>query len=230
MSYSTLYHSPWHNPGLFILGNGALAAYLLLRKQLTAERAFLQKTLLVLALLAIVDATLTGELAPFPGDLVTYVAIPFVILGDARFFFLLERYAKPAGTSLPMQRLFMRSMAWALIVPTTAYATKLMFFPERTTYWLFLIYETYFTILALMLNVFFLPKWLQASAIGIQQKRWVQTMALFVLAFYALWASADVIILGGHDEGYLLRLVPNIMYYVVFGWLVALSAPKDLRP
>jgi hypothetical protein len=230
MSYSSIYHSPWHNPGLFLLANGALVVYLLLRKSDTPERAFLRGTLLFMALLAIVDAALTGELAPFPGPIVPYVAIPFVILGDVRFFFLLERYAKPNGQTTPVPQLLLRSLAWGLIVPSTAYATKMLFFPERTNHWLFLTYEAFFTVLALIFNVFVLPKWLEAWAIPADQKRWIRGIALLELAFYALWATADIVILSGHEWGYLPRMVPNILYYAVFGWFVALSAPKVIRP
>lgn len=230
MSYSSIYHSPWHNPGLFLVANGALVVYLLLRKSSAKEQIFLRNTLLVLGLLAIVDALLTGELAPFPGSIVPYVAIPFVILGDVRFFFLLERYAKPNGQTTPALHLFLRSLAWGLIVPSTAYATKMTFFPERTNHWLFLTYESFFTVLALVFNIVVLPKWMNAWSIPPAQKKWLRTISLFELLFYAFWASADVVILTGHEWGYLPRMVPNILYYAVFGWLVVLSAPKEIRP
>jgi hypothetical protein len=231
MWYANLYHSPWHNPGLFVLANGLLIVFLLLRKTTTAEASFLRKSLIAMAILAIVDAALTGELAPFPEPIVPYVAIPFVILGDVRFFFLLERYAKQNGQSTPVAKLFFRSLLWGLIVPSTAYATKMSFFPERTNHWLFLTYESFFTVIALIFIGFVLPKWMNAWKITADQKRWLKTIALFELGFYALWVAADVIILfTGHEWGYLLRLAPNILYYAIFGWFVVLSAPKGIRP
>jgi hypothetical protein len=39
--------------------------------------------------------------------------------------------------------------------------------------------------------------------------------------YYALWAAADVLILAGVDAGWLLRCVPNQLYYgftVPFVW------------
>lgn len=230
MSYASIYHSPWHNPGLFLLVNGLLVVFLLQRKTTTPEQAFLRKSLFVMAILAIVDAALTGELAPFPEAIVPYVAIPFVILGDVRFFFLLERYAKPNGRSTPVLHLFLRSLAWGLIVPSTAYATKMSFFPERTNHWLFLTYESYFTVVAMVFIGFVLPKWMNAWDIPAEQKRWLRSITLLELLFYALWVASDVVILTGHDWGYLPRMVPNILYYAVFGWFVALSAPKEIRP
>jgi hypothetical protein len=230
MSYSSIYHSPWQNPGLFVLTNALLAIFLLLRKPDRPEQAFLRNTLLAMAILALVDSLLTGELSPFPGPIVPYVAIPFVILGDVRFFFLLERYAKTGGRTSSVTRLFFRSLLWGLIVPSTAYATKITFFPERTNHWLFLTYESYFTVVALVFNGLVVPRWTNGWDIPADQKRWIRAFALFELVFYALWATADVVILSGHEWGYLLRIVPNVLYYVGFAWFVALSAPKELRP
>jgi hypothetical protein len=59
-------------------------------------------------------------------------------------------------------------------------------------------------------------------------RRWSLFATHFEIAQYALWALADVIILGGHDVGYALRLVPNTMYYVLYLPFVAWSAPRDL--
>lgn len=229
MSYSNIYHSPWHNPGLFFLANGLFFAFLLRRKPGTAEQGYFRVFFLILVVLAIVDAGLTGELAPFPGPIVPYVAIPFVILGDVRYFFLLERYGKSGGQNRSTSSLFLRSLAWGLIVPSTAYGTKQLFFPERTNHWLFLTYESYFTILAVIFRFVVVPKWLQGADISDERKRWLRMVSSFELVFYVLWASADVIILSGHEWGYLPRMIPNILYYAVFCWLVFLSAPKELR-
>jgi len=229
MSYANIYHSPWHNPGLLLVANGLLLIFLLRQKADTIERRYFRGLFLILALLAMVDALLTGELAPFPGPIVPYVAIPFVILGDVRFFFLVERYAKSDGQTRSTLNLFLRSLAWGLIVPSTAYGTKQLFFPERTNQWLFLTYESYFTILALVFAIVLLPKWLRSWNVPDDRKRWIRGFAVLELVFYALWATADVVILSGHEWGYLLRMVPNILYYAVFGWFVLLSAPKELR-
>ena len=39
---------------------------------------------------------------------------------------------------------------------------------------------------------------------------------LYVLVYYGLWASADVLILSGVDAGWLLRVVPNQLYYALW--------------
>jgi hypothetical protein len=38
----------------------------------------------------------------------------------------------------------------------------------------------------------------------------------YVVAYYALWASADVLILAGVDFGWGLRVLPNQLYYSFF--------------
>ncbi|MEZ4253518.1 MAG: hypothetical protein R3B99_35360 [Polyangiales bacterium] len=49
--------------------------------------------------------------------------------------------------------------------------------------------------------------------------------ALFA-TLYALWATADVVLLLGVELGHLLRIVPNVLYYAVFLVFVAATAPS----
>ena len=51
----------------------------------------------------------------------------------------------------------------------------------------------------------------------------------YELTQYLLWATADVWILAGRDEGYLLRLLPNALYYVGFVPFAWWAAPKELK-
>ena len=51
--------------------------------------------------------------------------------------------------------------------------------------------------------------------------RLVRALLAFAAVYYALWAASDVLILAGVDEGWLLRCVPNQLYYgltVPFVW------------
>ncbi len=230
MSYESIYHSPWHNPGIFVLANVLLLVYLIQRKVDTPEAHGLRRLLRFFAVLAIADALLTGELTPIPASIVIYPSIPFVILGDVRFFYLVERYARAHGRTMPQSGLFLRSLGWGLIVPATAYFTKITVLPERPLPWLFLLYETYFLVIALVFRRILLPKWLTEEAIPAERASWILGITRFELLFYALWATSDVVILSGHAIGYLPRMVPNILYYAGFGFFVALTAPKELRP
>ena len=52
----------------------------------------------------------------------------------------------------------------------------------------------------------------------------------FVIGYYALWASADAIILAsGADVGFLLRVVPNALYYGGLVPVIAWTAPTADR-
>ena len=56
----------------------------------------------------------------------------------------------------------------------------------------------------------------------------MKRLTQFEIAQYVLWAGADVVILSGHDVGYLLRLLPNAMYYALFVPFAWWSAPEEL--
>gem|GEM_PF-5782227 len=51
----------------------------------------------------------------------------------------------------------------------------------------------------------------------------------FVTVQYTLWATADVLILAGHDAGFALRLAPNALYYGLFLPFVYATAPANER-
>ena len=38
----------------------------------------------------------------------------------------------------------------------------------------------------------------------------------YAVAYYALWAAADLSILAGRDAGWALRMLPNQLYYALF--------------
>ena len=38
----------------------------------------------------------------------------------------------------------------------------------------------------------------------------------YVALYYALWATADVLIMAGQDVGWALRMVPNQLYYAFY--------------
>lgn len=222
MSYASIYQSPWHNPGLLWLGNGIFLAYMLLRR---GGDAFLRKYLFACAFLAIVDNTITGGWSPIPDVAKPFVPFPFIILGDTRFFFLVQQYARP---SAPIHT-FRKSFLISLIVPATAYFAQQLFFPTANARWMFLLYESLFIVVASIFVWRVFPARGASWGIPPEQQRWLRGIVVFELVFYSLWITADVVILSGHEEGYLLRLVPNVLYYCGFVWFVALSAPKGMQ-
>jgi hypothetical protein len=38
----------------------------------------------------------------------------------------------------------------------------------------------------------------------------------FVCAYYVVWTTADALVLRGHEWGWGLRVVPNVLYYGAF--------------
>jgi hypothetical protein len=114
------------------------------------------------------------------------------------------------------------ALAVSALVPLAAWiiATKAIGAGEGRV--LFLVHEAMFTMLALGM-------WLVTRARRDRddgERRWLAKLCAFELLQYALWASADVAILVGSDAAYLLRVVPNIMYYVAFVPFVWLTAPR----
>ena len=48
-----------------------------------------------------------------------------------------------------------------------------------------------------------------------------------MVLYYGLWATADLLILGtGSDLGYLLRMLPNLLYYGGLIAVIGFLAPR----
>ena len=74
---------------------------------------------------------------------------------------------------------------------------------------IWLIYEIAFTVLALALFT-----WLPMPA---QVGRFLRTVLAYVILYYVLWATADIITIAtGNDLAWALRLIPNQLYYAGF--------------
>jgi hypothetical protein len=169
------------------------------------------------------DAWLTAErvlgLPPMSPGLATAVATAFVIVGDLRAFLFFEG-ATADGEILLDGRKIARAIAWSFIVPvTTALATATL--PEapwkgRAT---FLVYEASFE--ALVTARYVLGR--RAT------NPWTRGVVRYVLAYYGLWVAADVVLLAtGADAGFLLRVLPNVLYYGGLLAVVSLRAPARL--
>jgi hypothetical protein len=148
----------------------------------------------------------------------------FVIVGDARYFVLVERAR--AG------RLDASALALAgglsFVVPIASWLPQLAwpaaFANGRHV---FLLYEVMFVALAAAMRVW-LPRRLARAGADDEARRWALRVTHFELAQYALWATSDLVILAGYDLGFALRLVPNAMYYILYLPFVAWSAPRAL--
>lgn len=143
----------------------------------------------------------------------TAVMVFFVLLGDFRVYLLLFGLLAIAAqrdwrSALPT------AAAWTLLVPLIAYPLDRVLHalrPNADPNSIWLIYELLFAAVALGLRARLLPARLpDASAL----RAFLGEVLLYVAVYYALWAAADVLIqIAGLDVGWLLRVVPNQLYY-----------------
>jgi len=135
------------------------------------------------------DAWLDLDLSPLPARFATPVAIAFVILGDFRYFVALtpDRPGRALGRSL--------------VVPVATQLVRFLLPALVTTPRLtFLVYEVSMLVWLLVLSPRERPR-----------------LTAFVAAQYALWAAIDVLVLAAGPSPWLaLRLVPDVLYYVLF--------------
>lgn len=225
--FESVYDSPWI--ATFVLAVLAVATYAVwLRRQ-----PFLVGYAGLFTLLAAFDALRSGVWSPL--HLLAFahedeIGLIFIVLGDLRFLLLLERFATEP-TIGPLART--PRAAWrnalllmAIVPPITFVLSKLnpAMFGARKSY---VTYELLFVALTLVLRFVVLPRRLAKATDAV--RTWLFEVTYFETALYALWALADVIILAGADAGFLLRIVPNVMYYGLFVAFVVFRAPREHR-
>jgi hypothetical protein len=216
----SLYDSAWHLPGTAWFATAAFLVVLLGRSGGHHRRLFG-----ALAGLIALDAWLNGPLSPLAGAppwLGTVVGLAFVLAGDFRFFLLAERALGGAHTSV-----LRRAVALTVVVPILSIPLRLAHVPDRV---LWLSYETAFAVLAAVLRFGVFPRRAPASAAGHERLAAATALASFELVQYGLWATADVLLLAGMEVGWLVRIVPNTLYYaafVPFAWWWTQELPAE---
>lgn len=167
---------------------------------------FVRGWAIVFAALAALDPVATGVLG--------WPLVPFVLLGDYRVFALLVVVMEPGRSRATA---LLEAAGWTLVVPVIALATTRAIAvvagpPPDVALWI--AYETAFALLALVLIARLVP-----ARVGIERaavRRYLRATLAVVVAYYVLWAIADVIVLRGHEWGWGLRIVPNLLYYGAF--------------
>jgi hypothetical protein len=166
---------------------------------------FLAETLL--------DPLATGPLAKALGELIAnpklasnLLGTTFVVLGDFRVFWLVQRFRAPEQTT---RRAALEAAALSVIAPTLAGLAALSD-PAPQAIWL--THELVSLGLAFALARFALPSELTHP----RHAAFVRSVLGAMAAYYGLWAAADVLILSGVDAGWPVRLVPNQLYYGFF--------------
>lgn len=225
--FQSLYDSPWTATALLAVGSVVSLSVWLRR------RSFLLAYFVLFTLVALADALRSGSWSPLhllasPWE--DTIGLGFVLAGDFRYFLLMERFAvRPGSRALETTapKAWGLAFVWMAIVPLiTLGLTKA--FPARfaDARWLYLAWELLFVALAVALRGLSWSRRLAAAPAPV--RRWLLDVTHFEIGLYALWALADVIIMVGVDAGFLLRIVPNVLYYAMFLPFVAFRAPKEV--
>jgi hypothetical protein len=230
--FDAIYESPWHHPAAcWVAAPLILGALWQARpgRDAGTEQTRLFRLALLGQLVIVADALCTGAWSPLPqGSRSASVAeLLFVVLGDLRYFVLLEQFAAPRRGRI------LRALGYSLAVPLLCGALGAALpslFPLPR--WQYLIYEALFLLWLGVLHTLVLPRYLTAlrpQGGDRELGRWLRVLTGFEVAQYALWALADLLILAGVPAGLLLRLWPNLLYYVGFVPVAYFAAPWTLR-
>jgi hypothetical protein len=212
--FEAFYASALHHPLLLWLAVAVGLGLCLARRDLHPS---LRRYGVALALLSGLDAWLTANhvlgLGALSATLASVVPLAFVLAGDYRYWLLVVA-ATPDGRLAPGAQSWLEAAGLTLLVPIFAQlAVRALPDTPGGPRALYLIYELSFTALAASL-----PLWHP----NVRANRWLRSLGRFVMLYYGLWATADVILLTtGADLGYALRVLPNLLYY---GGLIAAIA------
>ena len=201
MSPAQIYSSPWHHPGLLLpLSLAGLAYVLVLRaRHPHAWSPFLRAWLLAWAVEIALDASLTGFATPLHGH-----------PGAERVASIVFVILGDLRAYLLLERLASPSRHSPSVFASGRHV--------------FLFYESLSIALFALWRFAIVPRLGPSASASL-----ARDVATFFLVQYALWASSDVLILSGIDLAYLLRIVPNVLYYGLFVAFVAWRAPRELR-
>jgi hypothetical protein len=177
-----------------------------------------------LAIVSLLDAWLTANqipgIGPLSGAAASLVPLAFVLVGDFRYFLFIE-IAQSDGTIRMSGGALARAIAWTLAVPfASQLVTRALGSDDSRV--LFFVYETLFVFVSVGIALLYLPR--RSDTV-----RWTRQVTRFVIGYYALWAAADAIILAtGADVGFLLRVLPNVLYYGGLVPAIARAAPRGI--
>ena len=152
------------------------------------------------ALLAAADGWLGGPWSPLAPDsaAATAAGVFFVIAGDLRYF-LATRLGKVSPA-----RALSRATALAFVMPLVSQLAVRVPFPQAPARVVYFTYELGMIVVVLL------------DALRAPRDAASRALLRYELVQYALWATADLVLLAGIESGYGLRIVPNVLYYAGF--------------
>jgi hypothetical protein len=210
-SFEAFYASPMQHPVLLWLAAAFALCICIAKRGLSTS---MRRYCIALSVLSLADAWLTTSdvplLGPLPAALASIVPLFFVLAGDLRFLIVVMLGTPDGRLELSWKRLLFACVLTLVVPIFTQIALAVVPDSMRGARVMFLIYEVAFAVLALALL-----RWHPNA----RRTGWIRQLSWFVVLYYSLWASADVWILAsGSDLGYLLRVIPNLLYY---GGLIA---------
>ncbi len=207
--FEAFYASGWQHPvALWIAAAVGLAVALARPRVHLSVQAFACG----LAGLAMVDAWLTTSVVPGVGALsprtATIIAVFFVLAGDFRYFALRE-WVRADGTIRPSLRGARIAIAFTLLIPIFSQVVVYVLSAQEPRV-LFFVHEFSFVVFVVVRRIF-------ESLSTTRPCDWGRRLDWIVLTWYGAWATADLLILStGSDIGFLLRVLPNLLYYGAF--------------
>jgi mono/diheme cytochrome c family protein len=205
--FEAFYTSPWQHPTLLLLFPILFAVVRRRALMGAALPSWLRAYLGFWLLETCLDALLTAEISQKPLGLTPglgqAIAIVFVILGDLRVWLLLALLATPRLGPPAWGKILALSLAVPVVQGVLGALLPAAFPTARHT---FLTYELLFLCLigAVWRSRLFRETPLREPILG------------YAAIYYLLWATSDVLIFTGLDAGFLLRTVPNVLYYGLF--------------
>jgi len=213
-------------PALFLLFWIATGRWRARTDEGRSER-FLRVYLLIFCVETLIDPIATGLLpraVDLGAGLATGLGLLFVLLGDFRVFWLvfsLSEPERPFAASTRRALLFTPVVAISAFGLTSGFGAVFASVPDQV---LWLTHELLFVAMALYLRGRVIAG---ATTIAPARRAALQRCASFVVVYYGLWASSDLLILAGLDAGWLLRALPNQLYYAVWIPFVYFALGRD---
>jgi hypothetical protein len=243
-TWQDLYRSDWQGvvavaivPALFLL-------YLAVTEPprhggaLPGAARFLRGWAVVFAVLTILDPLVGGSFLRLLGvadaPAATIVMVAFVLVGDFRVYLLIFTLLAYAGSRRAVRaadpllatrdarqivppRAALAAGVATLVVPLVAAALDRLLRarnPALPGQSIWLIYELAFFTAAIAMLTWLVPA--RVPAAEPRLANYLRSVLVYVAVYYALWATADVLILAGVDLGWALRIIPNQLYYALW--------------
>ena len=219
-SWRAFYQSDLQSVWSLLPVPAAFLAYLLLSPRAreagarSAQARFLYVWAALFAVETLLDPLLGSKLPSALGasaPLGTAAMLAFVLLGDFRVYWLVLALALPGA-----RRGARLAAAATPVVPLLAFASDRLLerlAPDPTGQRLWLIHELLFCGVAIWLASRWLPRQVEDPVtLG-----FLRRVCAYVTFYYGLWAGCDALWLAASIDGvWLLRAVPNQLYYALF--------------